>query len=87
MGAGANANTTSSLGEKCSQIEVFDFAYYMAGMEGKSPVKLLDSSFSKPYQNKIDISSYLNEKKKVLPQNREQQSSVHLKKKIKIKLF
>ncbi len=83
MGAGANANTTSSLGEKCSQIEVFDFAYYMAGMEGKSPVKLLDSSFSKPYQNKIDISSYLNEEKEGLSQNKEQQSPVAFEEKNK----
>ncbi|MBQ8250611.1 MAG: hypothetical protein IJY92_01710 [Alphaproteobacteria bacterium] len=74
MGAGANASTTSSLGEKCSQIEVYDFVYYMAGMEGKSPIQLSDSHFVTPYQKQIDISDCLEKDKKMqssLPMEKE----------------
>lgn len=57
---GSSNRPDCSLGQKSAEIETHNLLYYLAGLEGKSPLKLMNSTLSDIYAKKLDIGIFLN---------------------------
>ena len=57
---GSSNRPDCSLGQKSAEIEVHQLCYYLAGLEGKSPLTLMNDKLTAPYEKHIDIGNFLN---------------------------